>query len=492
LLDLIGLLLIIYIGELCSPTYQEKGVSVMKLTRMSLVLVFLVAFSGCLFASGFGLSGVGSRAIAMGGAFRAIADDGTSMFWNPAGLGFTNETNITLGGSFFLPASSWENDRPLPGYTQNEEYESQLKLRMFPSVFMTEENEARWKWGFSVYVPYGLGSTWDAYELPTAGMTGQPAGTTLAYSDGFPEDDMMSSIAVIDAHPTIAYKVLDNLSIGAGASLMYGMIDLLKVVPHSTLSYYAPTTFDLSGTGIGIGANMGLLYKPLPRLSVGLSGRIPSKIALKGDADVKLWLNQFANFSVWGGTNPAFLTPAVYGSTDEPVDITADLPLPAEIGGGLSFKVKPNWTISADYSYTMWSDLDKVTVEMEDPVVILQGHPTMQVTLNERDLIFNWEDTNRISLGTEYLLPCSAIRAGVYWEQSPIPDETMIPTLPDINDKLSLNLGYGRTFGRWNVDVNGQYTAFKEREVTTPTAENMTGTYNANVISANLGIGYRF
>lgn len=453
----------------------------MKLTRMSLVLVFLVAFSGSLFAGGFALSGVGSRAIAMGGAFRALADDGTSMYWNPAGLGFTNETNISLGGSFFLPASSWENvpadTLDLPGYVTGKEYESQKNLRMFPSVFMTEENEARWKWGFSVYVPYGLGSTWDAYELPTAGMPGQPAGTTLAYSDGFPEDDMMSSIAVIDAHPTIAYKVLDNLSIGAGASLMYGMIDLLKVVPHSSLNYYAPTSFEMSGTGIGIGANFGVLYKPMPRLSLALTGRTPSTIAMKGDADIKLWIPDGVTLPIPSG---------VYGTTDSPMDITADLPLPAEIGGGLSFKVLPNMSVSMDYAYTMWSDLDKVTVELDEPVVILGN------SISERDLIFNWEDTNRISLGTEYLLPCSAIRAGLYWEQSPIPDETMIPTLPDINDKLSLNLGYGRTFGRWNVDVNGQYTAFKEREVTTATTENMTGTYNANVISGNVGIGYRF
>lgn len=462
----------------------------MKLTRISLVILVLLAMTATLGAAGFALSGVGSRAISMGGAFRAMADDGTSMFWNPAGLAFTNETNISLGGSFFLPAAQWENDSALPGYVTGEEYESQKSLRAFPSVFMTEENEARWKWGFSVYVPYGLGSTWDAYQLPTIGMPGQPAGTTLTYSDGFPEDDMMSSIAVIDAHPTIAYKVTDNLSIGAGASLMYGTIDLFKVAPHSTLSYYAPTTFDLSGTGIGIGANMGLLYKPLPRLSLGLSGRIPSKIAMKGDADIKLWLNQFANFSVWGN-NPAFLTPAVYGTVDSPTDITADLPLPAEIGGGLSFKVMPNWSLNLDYAYTMWSDLDRVTVEM-DPVVILQGHPTMEVTLTERDLVFDWEDTQRISVGTEYMLPCSSIRAGFFWEQSPIPDETMIPTLPDINDKMSFNLGYGRSFGRWTLDLNGQYVTFAERKVTTQTADNMTGTYNANVISGNLGIGYRF
>jgi long-chain fatty acid transport protein len=463
----------------------------MKLIRTSLMLILIISSSSLLMGAGFALSGVGSRAISMGGAFRGMSDDASSMYWNPAGMGFMNETAISVGGSFFYPKTQWDYEGA-NGFSAGE-YESQKKLRAFPSVFMTEENEARWKWGFSVFVPYGLGATWDAYELPTAGMPGQPLGTTLVYSDGFPEEEMMSSIAIIDAHPTIAYKLLDNLSVGAGVSLMYGMIDILKVVPHSNaaLAYYAPTTFDLSGSGIGIGANMGIMYKPLPQLSIGLTGKLPSKLSLKGEAEVKLWLNQFANYSTWGN-NPAFLTPAIYGSTADPSDIESELPLPGEIGGGITFKIMPQWAVNLDYNYQMWSSLDHVTVEMKDPVVILQGHPTMEVTLTERDLNFDWKDTSRISFGTEYKYRCSSFRGGFFWEESPIPDETMSPTFPDINNKMSFNLGYGRSMGDWTVELNGQYVTFEERTIATPTADNMTGTYNSNVVSGNLGISYRF
>lgn len=40
--------------------------------------------------------GSGARALAMGGAFIAIADDGTAASWNPAGLGVLEETEISL------------------------------------------------------------------------------------------------------------------------------------------------------------------------------------------------------------------------------------------------------------------------------------------------------------------------------------------------------------------------------------------------------------
>jgi len=39
-------------------------------------------------------SGIGARALAMGGAFVAVADDATAMVWNPAGLAQLNDTRI--------------------------------------------------------------------------------------------------------------------------------------------------------------------------------------------------------------------------------------------------------------------------------------------------------------------------------------------------------------------------------------------------------------
>jgi hypothetical protein len=40
-------------------------------------------------------NGVGARALAMGGAFVAVADDATAACWNPAGLAQINDTRIT-------------------------------------------------------------------------------------------------------------------------------------------------------------------------------------------------------------------------------------------------------------------------------------------------------------------------------------------------------------------------------------------------------------
>ena len=44
--------------------------------------------------------GIGARAMSMGGAFTAIADDATAVYWNPAGLAQLADNQIFLSGDY--------------------------------------------------------------------------------------------------------------------------------------------------------------------------------------------------------------------------------------------------------------------------------------------------------------------------------------------------------------------------------------------------------
>ena len=61
------------------------------------VIVFLIV-SGYIFSAGFLLSGIGSEAISLGGAFRAQANDYSVAYWNPAGLVQIQNPEFTLLG----------------------------------------------------------------------------------------------------------------------------------------------------------------------------------------------------------------------------------------------------------------------------------------------------------------------------------------------------------------------------------------------------------
>jgi long-subunit fatty acid transport protein len=77
--------------------------------KIILIILFLLAFQSISFAQLFptlggqraGIStlqflkiGVGGRATAMGDAFIAVADDASSLYWNPAGLSQSMENQI--------------------------------------------------------------------------------------------------------------------------------------------------------------------------------------------------------------------------------------------------------------------------------------------------------------------------------------------------------------------------------------------------------------
>ena len=67
---------------------------------------YKIIFTLILIASAYGVNktgttsakflsiGVGSNAVGMGGAYTAVADDATAMYWNPAGLSFHDTKEI--------------------------------------------------------------------------------------------------------------------------------------------------------------------------------------------------------------------------------------------------------------------------------------------------------------------------------------------------------------------------------------------------------------
>ncbi|MFQ5708579.1 MAG: hypothetical protein ACE5HO_14075 [bacterium] len=71
--------------------------NVSKILLLSLILLAIVcpAYPGK-FAGSFLEIGVGARPLGMGGAYVAVANDGTAFYWNPAGLALVEKPEITF------------------------------------------------------------------------------------------------------------------------------------------------------------------------------------------------------------------------------------------------------------------------------------------------------------------------------------------------------------------------------------------------------------
>jgi long-chain fatty acid transport protein len=104
-------------------------------------VIWLSAVAGCVllapaasFGAGFALFEHGARAVALGGAFGATADDATAIYYNPAGLAFQTGTQLAAGVYFITESSTFDGANPYPG----QGYTVDMKILIFypPHVYL--------------------------------------------------------------------------------------------------------------------------------------------------------------------------------------------------------------------------------------------------------------------------------------------------------------------------------------------------------------------
>ena len=94
---------------------------------MIVSLALILVLSAVAMADGIGAfsafkNGVGARALAMGGAFVAVANDATAACWNPAGLATLNDTRLAgmstdlYGLGAYAPVRWGRDDDRQPGH----------------------------------------------------------------------------------------------------------------------------------------------------------------------------------------------------------------------------------------------------------------------------------------------------------------------------------------------------------------------------------------
>lgn len=489
--------------------------------RRPLVALFLagviaLASTSGLFASGVALTGIGARATALGGAYRGLANDWSGMYWNPAGL--TQVKGIHFGGNLEIVAPKGKYlANPDLGALRSTEVEKEPQTFYLPAVGFVYGMD-KLAVGISVFAPFGLGSKWNLLE-------------TSGYNPLYPDIDVEDDLKVIDIHPTVAYQVTDRLSVGLGVSIISNSIEIRQ--PVFTPNPLTPTPlnplltqlgllakpFDhllteqkLTGDGWGFGANLGLQYKLTEYLTVGLAGRYyldqplegtvsmltytakPSAQqsgALKAQLDALLAAGQLdlATYQkVLGVYSGERINPQTQQPATAPVEteVTADLPLPMEVGVGLSYSGIKNLLVNADVAFTQWSAWDVIKIDKKDGTEL-------------GELVQEWKDCIRISAGLEYALGALKVRSFFYTEPATTPDNTLNPTIPDINRRYvgGIGLGYSLGFGTLHASVEKMFIgdrtvpsweAVKDATGMVTSYHNMAGTYKLDAMNFMFGI----
>jgi len=406
-------------------------------SRIVLGLFTPLLVTAQVYAGGFQLNECGAKAMAQAGAFAARASDASAIYFNPAGLGFQSNGSILAGVTLIRPNTYFLG--PLEANTNT-------RTNLLPAVFTpinfyaTAPISDRLHIGIGVNNPYGLGTEWPENWI------GQYI--TLKV-------DLKSFFFT----PTVSYRILDNLSVGAGFNYVIGSVLLSRAVSIPSVQVPQTSVVKLDMDANGVSFNAGVLYKPMPWLSVGASYRSQTKVDADGSADF----------------NPN------YSSLKFPAgDVSTTIKLPATGYLGVAVTPLENLQVEFDYQYIGWSSYDKLVIDFES---------NNSQSVSDK----NYKDTYILRLGAEYVMGSFAIRGGWYYDHSPVPDEYVEPLLPDA-DRNGYNIGFGyRITDNLTLDVAYLFIKFKDRVVTNSAPEiGLNGVYSTYVDLLGINIGYTF
>lgn len=386
-------------------------------------------------AGGFQLNEHGARAMAQGDAFAARATDGSAIYFNPAGLAFQDNISLYAGATVILPTSSFYGP-----VQDNTNARTQAPGQFFYPInfYLTGPATDAFHVGIGVYNPYGLGSKWPN------DWSGRFLTTNVQLQTYF-------------ITPTVSYKILDNLSVGAGFSYVAGSVTVDRAVAIPVQGTGSDPRVSLELTGHGYAWDIGAQYKITPKLSVGASYRSSAKIDANGSATFT------PNYAVLkfpeGG-------------------VSTSITLPATAFAGVAYKVLANLEIEADYQFIGWSSYDKLEFDFN-----ADGSKSSQPK--------NYSDTYMLRIGGEYTMGDLHLRGGYYYDHTPVSSQYVDPILPDANrNGITFGFGYNLT-DQFSIDASYMFLKFDERQAIN-TDLGFDGTYHTYVNLVGLDLAYKF
>lgn len=257
-----------------------------------------------------------------------------------------------------------------------------------PNAYFTMELKPGLKAGLGLNAPFGLQTEY------SAGWAGQ-------------NQALKSKLSTINLNPALSYQVNEALSIGAGLDYQH--------ISGELSNYGGPIlgTSVVKGTDNAWGYNLGALYNLDAKTRLGAAYRSAVSYTLHGTVATSL---PFAN---------------------GPVSLA--IKLPDSLSFSAFHQMNETYEVMADITWTGWSSFKQVNVVNASGASI-------------SNTIENWKDTMRVSVGATHRYNEQwKVRAGLAYDQSPVPDEFRTARVPD----------NGRTW----VALGGQYKIAKSSAI---------------------------
>lgn len=270
-----------------------------KPTLRILSAALLVAFSGAASAAAFQLweqnaSGLGT---AYAGS-AAVADNASTIYFNPAGMSELAGTQVSFGVTGVGPSYEFQ-DSGSSGLGSGNGGDAG-GWHAVPNFYLSQRLNNQLSLGLGVSSPFGLATEYDS------GWIGRGQA-------------IKSELRTVNVNPSVAYRINDKVSLGFGVNYQKLNAELTNAGGS------------LKGDDSAWGWNAGALFTLSPAMRVGFSYRSSMKYTLEGTLN---------------------------GSTP----VKADVELPDTAILSVWQQVSDRWEAMGDLSYTRWSSLKSLSV----------------------------------------------------------------------------------------------------------------------------------
>ena len=347
----------------------------------------------------------------------ALAEDASTIFFNPAGMTELSGTQVMIGAHALRPSASVTDlgSTATNGFgtvsTGTNDGGNPFDIEGIPNAYFAypvTPNNDLWL-GLGISAPFGLandyGSTWLGRY-----------------------DSISSELKTIDIAPSIAYAPTEWLSVGGGINVQYADASLVSAIP-SPLTAGGPVVAtdgqqDLAGDAVTVGFNAGILVKPIDGTKIGVHYRSGISHELEGRIVI---------------TNPVDAGGAV---TTLAGNVGLDLPDVATVS--VAQRVTDKLEVVGSVSWIGWENFDSIPVEFA-----VGGGSTKTL---------NYENTNAFAIGARYQLNDKwLLRAGYQFDETPTNDQFRTTSIPD-GDRQWFAAGASYDIDeQWTVDFSAVY-----------------------------------
>jgi long-chain fatty acid transport protein len=406
-------------------------------SRSLLAAALLLSAAPAAATNGMRMIGFGPVQDSMGGASVAAPLDTATIVTNPSGMSEVG-MRVDAAATYFAPTVKYT----AAGWGSGKEQESDRAASIIPTL------------GFV----YPLGDKL-ALGLGVVGVSGMG----VDYGKDLMNSETMTSYMNLRVAPAVSYEITEQLSVGVTANLMYATMawDVMG-------AFNAPPRED--GSAFGFGATIGLTYKPVKDLAIGLAYETKSFF---GDFEFDIPAHTFVDMS----TGAPVMVPVAAGTEK------LDFDQPQVVTVGAAYRVIEPLLIAADVEWINWS----ATNGKDQP----EFTETIAVT-NKWNM--NWSDQVVVKVGAEFAATKELkIRAGYNYGKMPLDEKRAFESIafPAVSEH-HISLGAGYDIGGLTVNVAGVYSPEATIEGS-DTAKGLTS-YETKMsqIAVDLGLAYRF